>query len=303
MKSFVTGGAGFIGSYLVSQLALRGDVRAYDNLSTGKRENTTHLCEGDLLDLERLTNKMAGYDVVFHLAANTNTREGILHPELDLFNGLIGTYNVLLAMKANGIKKLVHASTCGVYGDSPEMAVETQEMTPICPYAENKMKAEWVIKDFVERYNMQAWLFRFGNVVGRVMQNGVIRDLVLKLKADKSKLDVLGSIKPSRPFLCVEDCVEAILFAFDNTNEQYNIFNIAGNGSVNVGQVVKMLLKEAKLDIPVNYESQDRGWEGSAIEVCISPEKLRTLGWEAKLSAKAAVKKAIKEIMEYENIS
>lgn len=301
MKSFVTGGAGFIGSHLVGELAKRGHVIAYDNCSSGKRENTAYLYEGDIMDIDRLVKAMAGCDVVFNLAANTNTRAGMTNPKLDLFNGLIGTHNVLIAMKENKIKKLVHSSTCGVYGESPTPAVETQEMKPICHYADNKMKAEWVIEDFIKRYNMQAWVYRFGNVVGGIMQNGVIRDLIRKLKADPTKLEVLGSKKPSRPFLCVEDCVSAILFGFDNTNEQFNIFNIAGSGSVDIGTIVKLLLKELKLDIPVTYEPQDRGWEGSAVEVCISPDKLKGLGWEAKISANSAVKKAIREILKYEN--
>jgi UDP-glucose 4-epimerase len=299
-RYFCTGGAGFIGSQLVHELSKRGHVTSYDNMSTGRKENNSWLYEGDICDLDRLTRAMAGHDVVFNLAANTNTRAGITNLKLDLFNGLIGAYNVLLAMKANGIKKLVHASTCGVYGDSPNLAVENQPMTPICPYADEKMKAEWVIEDFVKKHNMQAWIFRFGNVIGGGMSNGVIRDLIRKLKADPTKLDVLGSKKPSRPFLCVEDCVSAILFGFDNTNAQYDVFNIAGSGSTDVGTVVKMILKETKLDIPVTYEKQDRGWEGSAIEVSISAEKLKALGWEASMSSDRAVKKAIKEIMEYE---
>jgi UDP-glucose 4-epimerase len=303
-KYLVTGGNGFIGSHLVAELSKRGQVVAYDNCSSGKRDNTTHLYEGDILDIDRLTKAMNGCDVVFHLAANTNTRAGMINPKLDLFNGLVGTYNVLLAMRANGIKKLVHASTCGVYGESPNPAVETQEMKPICHYADNKMKAEWLIEDFVKRYGMQAWVYRFGNVVGGIMQNGVIRDLIRKLKADKTKLEVLGSKKPSRPFLCVEDCASAILFGFDKTNEKYNVFNIAGSGSTDIGTIVKLILKETHLeDIPVTYEKQDRGWEGSAVEVCISANKLKELGWEASMSSDKAVKKAIREIMEYEKFA
>jgi UDP-glucose 4-epimerase len=302
INSFVTGGAGFIGSHLATQLSKRGEVRCYDNLLSGKKENTSRLYTGDICDLERSTNSMINYDVVFHLAANTNTRAGITNPRLDLYNNLIGTYNVLLAMKANKIKNLVYSSTCGVYGDAPEVKVETDKLNPICPYALHKMYTEILIEDFVKKNDMKAWVFRFGNVVGGIMSNGVIRDLVLNLKKDKTKLTVLGSKKPSRPFFSVEDCVGAILYAFDNTDEQYDVFNIASNGSVNVGQVVKMLLEELNLDIPVTYEEQDRGWEGSAIEVCISADKLKNLGWEAKLSAKQAVKKAIKEIVAYNKL-
>lgn len=131
------------------------------------------------------------------------------------------------------------------------------------------------------------------------MSNGVIRDLVLKLLADNTNLEVLGSKKPSRPFLCVEDCVDAMLYAFDNLEP--DVYNIAGSGSTNIGQLVGFLLKEFDLKIPVTYEPQDRGWEGSAIEVCLSPEKLKSFGWEASMSSNAAVKKAIKEIIAFQS--
>ena len=302
INSFITGGAGFIGSRLAHKLSERGQIRCYDNLSTGRKENTSMLYQGDICDLEKLTHAMKFYNIVWHLAANTNTRAGITNPRLDMYNNLIGTYNVLLAMKANNIKYLVYSSTCGVYGEAPEVKVETDELAPICPYAHMKMLSELVVEDFVRKNDMKAWVFRFGNVIGGIMQNGVIRDLVLKLKEDKSKLEVLGSKKPSRPFLTVDDCVDAMIFAFDNTDNIYDVFNIASNGSVNVGQIVKELLAQTNLTIPVTYEEQDRGWEGSAIEVCISPEKLKNLGWEAQTSSKTAVKKAIKEIMEYNKL-
>ena len=299
MKSFVTGGAGFIGSNLASELSKRGSIKCYDNLSSGRRENTAALCEGDLLDMERLVQKMRFCDTVFHLAANTDTRAGVIDPQIDFQNGFLATHNVLEAMRLNGLKKIVFSSTCGVYGESPSVKSEEDALNPICPYAVEKMRAEWLIKHYVERVGFQAWVFRFGNVVGGVMSNGVIRDLVLKLKYDPAELYVLGSQKPSRPFLTVSDCVGGILYGFDNSNEPYQVFNIASSGSVKIGKLVKMLLGYLELDIPVHYQDQDRGWEGSAIEVRISPKKLNDLGWVAETKATDAVKYAIREIWDF----
>jgi len=164
-----------------------------------------------------------------------------------------------------------------------------------------------LIRDYVERYGFQAWVFRFGNVIGGVMSNGVIRDLVLRLKEFPKQLEVLGSKKPSRPFFTVDDCVAAIMHGFDNSNESYQVFNIAGSGSVNVGQLVGILLKAVgRENLPVVYsvgEDPERGWTGSAIEVCIDPTKLRELGWEAQTSPKAAVKRACREILDFHGVS
>jgi len=132
------------------------------------------------------------------------------------------------------------------------------------------------------------------------MQNGVIRDLVRKLKEDRTKLDVMGSKIQSRPFISVEDCVDGILYAFGHSNEKSNLFNIGGSESTTIAEIVTMLLEEAGLDIPVNYDNRDRGWDGSAIQVRLNVNKLKELGWEAKLNSNDAVRKAIKEILAYE---
>src|SRR5262245_24183018 len=113
MQVFITGAAGFIGSNLADRLLARGDiVVAYDNFSTGTqrfiKQALTHqrfrLVEGDLLNIKRLTEAMAGADLVFHLAANADVRFGLKHPKRDLEQNTIATFNVLEAMRDNKIK-------------------------------------------------------------------------------------------------------------------------------------------------------------------------------------------------------
>src|SRR5579871_4173251 len=124
-KAFVTGAAGFIGSNLVDRLLAAGvSVVGYDNLSTGRREFIAEalqhkefkLVEGDVLDTASLTSAMAGCDMVFHLAANADVRFGLQHPRKDLEQNTIATFNVLEAMRVNGIRRIVFASTGSVYG-------------------------------------------------------------------------------------------------------------------------------------------------------------------------------------------
>ena len=112
MRYFVTGGAGFIGSHLVDKLVNIGSVTVYDNLSAGKKEYIqSHLnkkgfyfVQSDLLEPDRLATAVKQCDVVFHLAANPEVRAGIHNTDLDLKQGIIATYNVLEAMRLNGIK-------------------------------------------------------------------------------------------------------------------------------------------------------------------------------------------------------
>src|SRR5262252_2171079 len=126
MKAFVTGGAGFIGSNLVDRLLGRGDeVVAYDNLSTGRREFLRDafanprfaLVEGDVLDGAAVRAAMRGADFVFHLAANADVRFGTQHPEKDLRQNTFGTFQVLEAMRENGIKRIAFSSTGSIYGE------------------------------------------------------------------------------------------------------------------------------------------------------------------------------------------
>jgi len=309
MKPFITGAAGLIGSELAKRLERKHKpLKCFDNLSSGKKKNlpvNRVFYQEDIRDYKQVHGFIQGVDTVFHLAAHTNSRAGIANPQLDYENQLIGTENILKAMVDWGIKKLVYTSTCGVYGDDAvEPIAETYTpLIPICPYAQCKLISEWMIRNYAYKHNLQVWILRLGNIVGGVMQNGVIRDLILKLKADKTHLDVLGSAIQSRPFSTVKDCVDGILYAFEHSDKQINLFNIGGSESTSVGRIVEILLEEAKLDIPVSYEKQDRGWAGSALQVRLNVSKIKKLGWEAKLNSDDAVRKAVREIMRYENLS
>jgi UDP-glucose 4-epimerase len=126
-KAFVTGAAGFIGSNLVDRLLAAGfSVVGYDNFSTGLREFVAgalahpeyRLVEGDVLDPPQLAAAMAGSNIVFHLQANADVRFGLEHPRKDLEQNAIATFNVLEAMRGNGIKDIVFSSTGSIYGDA-----------------------------------------------------------------------------------------------------------------------------------------------------------------------------------------
>src|SRR6476661_8719255 len=126
MRAFVTGGAGFIGSSLVDRLLSdRHQVIAYDNFSTGQREFLSQaiphpnftLIEGDVLESDRLAAALRDVDVVFHLAANADVRFGTEHPRKDLEQNTIATFNVLEAMRANGVKRIGFSSTGSIYGE------------------------------------------------------------------------------------------------------------------------------------------------------------------------------------------
>src|SRR5215212_3770481 len=127
MQYLVTGCAGFIGSNLVDRLLAAGHtVVGFDNFSTGKaaflegaqQSSNFTLVRGDVLDLEALTEAARSAEMVFHLQANADVRFGLEHPSKDLQQNTIGTFNVLEAMRANGVKRIAFTSTGSIYGDT-----------------------------------------------------------------------------------------------------------------------------------------------------------------------------------------
>src|SRR4030042_2735535 len=124
MAYFVTGGAGFIGSFVVDRLIKRSGVAVYDNLSTGKEEFISHhlgneyfrFVKADLLDVDRLHKEMRGHDSVWHMAANPDIRKGTASTMVDLEQNTIATYNMLESASRAAVKSFVFSSTSTIYG-------------------------------------------------------------------------------------------------------------------------------------------------------------------------------------------
>src|SRR5262245_60516396 len=203
MKHFVTGAAGFIGSNLVDRLLMRGDaVVGYDNFSTGMRrfnEQATAnpaftLVEGDLLDEARLASAMRGADFVWHLAANADVRFGVEHPRKDLEQNTIATYNVLEAMRANGVGKIAFSSTGSIYGEAAVITTPKDAAVPVQTsiYGASKLACEGLIQAYCEGFGLQGWIFRFVSVVGERYTHGHIFDFFKMLAGGPATLRVLG---------------------------------------------------------------------------------------------------------------
>jgi len=309
LKVFVTGGAGFIGSHLVDRLMTDGNrVTVYDNLTSGKREFIAHhlgkqnfkLVEADLLELDKVKAAIAGHDVVFHLSANPDARWGIDNTELDLKQETVATYNVLESMRVNGIKKIVFSSSGTIYGETPVIPLP-EDYGPVLPaslYGAGKLASEGLISAFCVTFDMQAWIFRFANIVGTRTTHGVIFDFLSKLKQSPSELEILGDGSQCKPYLHVEDCISGVLFGFKNSHDKINVFNLGCPSATNVNTIARMLVKEMGLnDVKFRYTGGDRGWPGDIPQVRLNVQKMSNLGWNAQYTSDEAVTKAIRDIL------
>lgn len=310
MKILVTGAAGFIGSHLVDELLEKeNEIVAVDNLSLGRMSNLDNAVKNpkfkffqfDILDKDKLFNlfETEKFDVVFHLAANSDIAKSHDNPGVDFDNTFLTTYNVLLAMKKFDVKKIVFASTSAIYGETTQKVVENYgPLFPASHYGASKLASEAFISSFCENYGIKAWIVRFPNVVGERATHGVIFDFINKLKKNPQELEVLGDGEQIKPYLYVKDLIGAILFVFENTNDKLNFYNIGVETRTKVKDIAKMVIDEMALSAQIKYTGGDRGWIGDVPEFNYNLDKIHALGWKAQISSDEAVRKSIKYILE-----
>lgn len=308
-KMFVTGGAGFIGSHLGDRLLADGnEVTVYDNLSSGKLDNIKqnkdednfHFIKADLLDTKALKEAMSGHDLVWHLGANTDIPSGIRDTEMDLKNCTIATHNVLEAMRQNGIKKLIFTSTSAVYGDTPPVSLaETYgPLLPISLYGAGKLACEGQVSAYCHLFDLQAWMFRFGNVIGVRMGHGVIYDFIHKLQKNPIELEILGDGTQNKNYFLVEDCIDGMLCAFQKSNSQFDVFNLGSESTAGVSVIAQIVVEEMGLkNVKFKYTGGRRGWPGDAPVVKFDLKKISQLGWEAKHNSEEAVRIAARRLL------
>ena len=300
----VTGCSGFIGSNLVDRLLANGHrVTGIDNFSTGQRRfldgalahPNFRLVEIDLLDLDALKQAFVDGEAVFHLSANADVRFGTEHPRKDLEQNTIATYNVLEAMRANGIKKIAFSSTGSVYGDAPVVPTPEDGPFPIQTslYGASKAAGEGMIAAYCEGFGFQSWIFRFVSILGERYTHGHVFDFYQKLKADPSRLPVLGNGKQRKSYLYVQDCIDAILLAMDKATDKVNIFNLGVDGYCEVNDSIGWICEELGVKPQLEYSGGDRGWIGDNPFIFLETKKIQSLGWKPKFGIREGVIKTV----------
>ena len=227
MNYLITGGAGFIGSHLDDALIARGhNITVVDNLVLGRKENIEHLIAGpnfrfieaDLLDMPKMREIFTEgkFDMVYHLAANSDIQKGGKDPMVDYNLTFNTTFNVLQLLKEFEIKKFFFASTSAIYGETYDVLNEDYgPLKPVSNYGAGKLASEAFISAFSSTYGIQTWITRFPNVVGERFTHGVIYDFIKKLRNNPEELEVLGNGEQCKPYVYVKDLVEAILYVID----------------------------------------------------------------------------------------
>jgi UDP-glucose 4-epimerase len=268
LKILVTGGAGFIGRYLVNFLQNNHQVTIYDNLSNSSKEDIESLIEegvnfvnDDILDYEKLRNSCIGFDLIIHLAAKSDVVDSIIHPEITNEVNVTGTQNIINCCIENKIKKIIFASSAAVYMDSKIPIMENAKTNPLSPYGKSKLTAEQIIQKLSKEFEVDAITLRMFNVYGKgqnLQYAGVISKFIESISNDKP-IEINGDGKQTRDFVSIFDVVVAFECAIKNIDgKRGDIYNIATGDSISINELAKMILKIADKKIEVKYKEQNK---------------------------------------------
>jgi UDP-glucose 4-epimerase len=300
LKILVTGGAGFIGSNLVDRLlGLGHTVVAYDNFSTGQEQFLVNasvepgfiLVRGDVQDTDVLTHAMSGCDFVFHFAANADVRFGLEHPRRDIEQNTLATFNVLEAMRANGIRRIAFSSTGSVYGEPEVFPTPESAAFPVQTslYAASKLAGEAMIQAYCEGFGFQGYIFRFVSILGERYSHGHVFDFYKSLLRDPGELRVLGDGRQRKSYLYIQDCLDAMLLATEKAADKVNIFNLGTDEYCQVNDSIGWITGHLRLSPHRSYTGGERGWIGDSPFIFLDCRKIRGLGWKPKLTIREGI--------------
>jgi UDP-glucose 4-epimerase len=316
-RVFVTGAAGFIGSTLIDRLLADGKtVVGWDNFSTGQRQFLASalkqsgftLHEGDNLDLSALTKAMAGCDTVFHFAANADVRFGTEHPQKDLQQNTIATFNVLEAMRANSIKRIGFSSTGSVYGEAKVIPTPEDAPFPVQTslYGASKLAGEGLLAAYTEGYEFETYIFRFVSILGERYTHGHVYDFYRQLRDHPDHLRVLGDGSQRKSYLYVQDCVDAILHvvnrasASNDGKPRTQIFNLGTPEYVQVNDSIRFICNALGLKPELRYTGGDRGWIGDNPFIFLDTKRIQSTGWKPKLTIEQGIGRTLRWLQENE---
>ena len=304
-KPFVTGAAGFIGSSLVDRLLADGKtVIGWDNFSTGQRKFLESalqnpkfkLIEGDNLDLPALTKAMSGCDTVFHLAANADVRFGLEYPSKDLQQNTVATFNVLEAMRANGIKRIAFSSTGSVYGEATVIPTPEDAPFPIQTslYAASKVAGEGLIQSYCEGFKFEGYIFRFVSILGERYTHGHVFDFYKQMLEHPDRLKVLGDGTQRKSYLYIGDCLDAMLHVTRQqtalkAKHNVEIYNLSANEFVQVNDSIGFICRALGLKPKLEYTGGNKGWVGDNPFIFLETKKVRSTGWTSKLTIEQGI--------------
>lgn len=307
----VIGGFGFIGNQLITHLlSLDENVFCVDDDSSGnakysiekfKNEKGLRFLVGDVTKdstkraiIKELEDRNV---VVWHLAANSDIRRGSIVPALDAQKTFMSTVAICELSKDLVFKGIMFASTSAVYGEltNYEMFNESSICDPISYYGISKYASEKFLEINARNKGVPLLIFRFANIVGTPATHGVLYDFINKIKLNPSSLSVLGNGEQTKSYLHVESLTQMMISLWSKNQE--GVFNLGpGDVGISVREIADLLVSHLENPAEITYGISSRGWDGDAIKVLMSSDKLDLACRVPKKSSLEAIHQAIHDI-------
>jgi UDP-glucose 4-epimerase len=301
--SLVTGGAGFIGSHLVNELARRGrPVRVLDDFSTGLRSNLAHLpsvevVEGSLTDPAAAARAVRGAGVVYHLGALASVARSVENPPVTHAACATGTLNVLDAARKSGVRRVVYAASSSAYGGYSGEGGQTEDLPMVAksPYAAAKLAGELYMQAFAHTYDLETVRLRFFNIFGPRQRSdspysGVIALFTAAMAAGKAP-NIQGDGLQSRDFTFVANAVQALTLAAEAPGVSGNVYNVGTGRSVTLLELVAGLNDILRTDLAPTFGTPRAG------DVKFSQADIRRtradLGYDPQVSFEEGLRKTV----------
>jgi len=270
-RILVTGGAGFIGSHVVSRIVAEGGaVRVVDNLSTGQMDRLDALrgaiefVKGDLADSKVSADVVRGIDFVVHQAAVPSVQRSVNDPVGTNRANVTATLNLLESCRRAGVRRVVYAASSSAYGDT-EILPKTEEMVPnpLSPYALQKLVGERYCSLYYDLYGLETVSLRYFNVFGPHQDphseySAVIPKFITRLLANQP-ITIHGDGEQSRDFTYIDNVVDANLLALKAPNAAGKMCNIGCGERITLNCLVTLLEKQLGVKAEVNHAPPKAG--------------------------------------------
>ena len=299
MKILVTGGAGFIGRWVVKRFIDNHEVIVLDNLNNGNKKNLEgfhgdpnfKFVEADILDRKALNEAFKEIDLCLHLAAQTSVQKSLDNPEETFQINVLGTHNILENCRKNNTK-LVLVGTCMVYDRMENNAItEEHPIKPVSPYAGSKIAAEELAISYFYGYGLPVVIVRPFNTYGPYQKSnteGGVVSIFIQRHLDGKNLLVYGDCKQNRDLLYVEDCADFMLKAWICERDIGEVINAGTGRDISINNLALTICKdEARIRHITHHHPQS---EISKL-VCNYSKAKKLLGWEPQTSIEEGIQR------------
>ncbi len=278
-KSFITGGAGFIGSHLVEACLERGHhVIVLDNLSTGKKQNLPienpclHFIQGDIADpqvLRQIADSNSDLDYIFHLAALVSVPQAMADPARAHAINFDATLLLMETFRPLALKKFLFASSSAVYGDTKTVPVSEDTPThPISTYGADKLMVEHYLAIYAQTFNLPTVACRFFNVFGERQDPSSPYSGVISIFFDRAMACKNGSLEPliiygdgqqTRDFIYVQDVVNALIFMAETTSVRKGVFNVGYGSETTIVELARKVINLCGAECSIDFQESRAG--------------------------------------------